>query len=305
MLFKTTILTLTSLLLLVSVAGYFSNTKNTETNNETKTVTVETRNASYRPIDEQELLLYNYEHTPSMQSKASAISVSSAKVTWDYVENHTYDISCSNMFDPNAKYDVNIRYNQKDNGLCYITGLRENTTYAITITDLTDDISEKLSVKTEQVTAIEEYDYVSGWTNCFAYEYASGLTHDPSKSAISGAVTDPVTGTGIMRNEYGDYCVAMGLHYGVCGDRFLVELENGVQFTVKICDSKGWGSDGSGTYHTFGYNGEGKNIIEFICDSVPNCVRKSGNYGSYSWDGLIFDNIKNITRIEYGDTITY
>lgn len=36
----------------------------------------------------------------------------------------------------------------------------------------------------------------------------------------------------------------MGVWYGYCGDRFLIELENGTQFTTKICDSKGYADDG-------------------------------------------------------------
>lgn len=93
--------------------------------------------------------------------------------------------------------------------------------------------------KTEQVEVIENFPYEDGWTNCFAYENAAGLTRNPSWSAIRGCIPDPITDTGIMRDEYGDYCVAMGTKYGYCNDRFLITLENGIQFTVKICDSKG------------------------------------------------------------------
>lgn len=42
---------------------------------------------------------------------------------------------------------------------------------------------------------------------------------------------DTITNTGIRRDEYGDYCCAMGVWYGYCHDRFLIELENGTQFT--------------------------------------------------------------------------
>ena len=54
----------------------------------------------------------------------------------------------------------------------------------------------------------------------------------------------------------------MGVWYGYCGDRFLIELENGTQFTTKICDSKGYADDGEGKYHNFG--GSGKCIVEFM-----------------------------------------
>lgn len=103
-----------------------------------------------------------------------------------------------------------------------------------------------------------------------------------------------------MRDEYGDYCVAMGTVYGYCNDRFLVELENGTQFTVKICDSKG-----DIPYHEFG-NG-GKCVIEFIhADGcLPSSVAFTGNYGSFNWSGLNFDNIKSIKKINYGEKIEY
>ena len=48
----------------------------------------------------------------------------------------------------------------------------------------------------------------------------------------------------------------MGVWYGYCGDRFLIELENGTQFTTKICDSKGYADDGEGKYHNFGGSGK-------------------------------------------------
>ena len=234
---------------------------------------------------------------------ATHMSVSSVKVTWEQNTKFKYNISCIET-DDSTSYAENIYLQYPKKNTCYITGLRENTEYKITVKDLTNNITKSTTVKTEQVDVIQEFDYEDGWTNCFAYEAATGLTLDPSWSAIQNAIQDPVTNTGIMRNEYGDYCVAMGLHYGVCNDRFLVELENGTQFTVKICDSKGLASDGEGKYHQFDENG--KCIIEFIHSSyLPACVTSSGNYGSYNWYGLNFDNIKSIKKINYNDTITY
>lgn len=247
----------------------------------------------------------DYYAAPDIQCHVSTISVSSLKLTWNYMENHIYEISCARA-DGSFEYSQNICIDQKYPNACYITGLRENTQYIVKIKDLTANTEESVLGTTEKVNVIQTYDYISGWTNCFTYESASGLTRDPSKSAISGAISDPVTDTGIMRDEYGDYCVAMGLYYGRCGDRFLVELENGTQFTVKICDSKGLASDGQGKYHIFGRNRDGKSVIEFIHGSyLPDCVYRSGNYGSYDWYGLKFDNIKSISKIEYGDTVIY
>lgn len=254
---------------------------------------------------EPETIMLNRQ-APVIKAKSSTISVSSVKITWDTVEDHRYSISCVRAGNDYDDYDKNIRLRCEGNNTCYITGLRENSMYVVTVRDLTANEEESFLAMTEKVTVLEEYDYISGWTSCFAYESAYGLTRNPSKAAIENAIPDPVTGTGIMRDEYGDYCCAMGLWYGEVGDRFLVELENGVQFTVKICDSKGYASDGQGIYHTFGYDRSGKCIIEFIHgDSIPAEVRRSGNYGNFAFDGLIFDNIASIKRIEYGDIIEY
>lgn len=188
----------------------------------------------------------------------------------------------------------------KSNSLCYVTGLRENSEYTFKIADEDGNVLATAVQRTEAIEVIQEFDYIDGWTNCFAYEKASGLTRNPSYSAIQGAVPDPITNTGIMRDEYGDYCCAMGTFFGYCGDRFLITLENGTQFTVKICDSKG-----DRVYHPFG--GDGKCIVEFIhADGcLPSCVAFSGNYGSYNWCGLNFDNIQSIKKISYGNPVEY
>ena len=98
----------------------------------------------------------------------------------------------------------------------------------------------------------------------------------------------------------------MGVWYGYCNDRFLIELENGTQFTTKICDSKGYADDGEGKYHNFG--GSGKCIVEFIYDdyNLPSCVAFSGSWGYYNWNGLdLGANIKSIKKINYGKPVDY
>lgn len=244
--------------------------------------------------------------TYDMNLTASTISVSSVKITWRTIKNHQYYVSCTCAEYESTTYKDNIRIKRKNDGYYYITGLRENSRYIVTVKDATANIEAKCIAQTENVKILEEYDYIPGKTNCFTFESADGLTLDPSKSAIAGSISDPVTDTGIMRNKYGDYCAAMGLYYGECGDRFLIELENGTQFTVKICDSKGLADDGDGKYHIFGEDMSGKSIVEFIHGpDLPTCVDNSGNYGDYDWDGLIFDNIKSISRVAYGNSITY
>lgn len=236
--------------------------------------------------------------TNKITLNADTISVSCIKLEWNGDENTEYTVTAiQNEYDD---YIDNVYFEFKSNTLCYVTGLSENTEYTFEVTDENENILAAAVQRTEAVEVIEEYDYIDGWTNCFAYEKASGLTRNPSYSAIQGAVPDPVTNTGIMRDEYGDYCCAMGTFFGYCGDRFLITLENGTQFTVKICDSKG-----DRIYHPFG--SDGKCIVEFIYadDYLPNCVSVTGNYGSYNWYGLNFDNIQSIRKINYGNPIEY
>lgn len=244
--------------------------------------------------------------------KVNSISVSTVNVTWEAETDRQYDISIEETAP--TGYADNIYIDVVYNGKCYINGLRENTRYRITVAPKAKDKENaalmpcSALVQTERVNVIKTYPHEEGWTQCFCGERASGLTLDPSWSAIQGSIVDPVTGTGIRRNEYGDYCCAMGVFYGYCGDRFLVELENGIQFTVKICDSKGYADDGEGKYHWFGGEGNGKCVIEFIYDDnyLPSDVAYSGSWGYYNWKGLNFDNIKTIKRIEYGqNTVSY
>ena len=239
---------------------------------------------------------------------AEADSVSSIKVTWDAEEGREYNVGWFTY----APYSENIEILLPENGVCYLTGLRMDSEYEITVTPILKEnekanvTPETVTVRTPSVEVIQEYEYEDGWTNCFAGERASGLTRMPSSGAIYGSAVDTVTGTGIRRFENGDYCCAMGTHYGYCNDRFIVELDNGIQFTTRICDSKGaadvqdeWGY---GKYHWFGGEGNGKCIIEFIYDdaNLPYCVSRAGTWGNWNWNGLnLGANIKSIQKINY------
>lgn len=254
---------------------------------------------------------FKYTYVSARNVRAYPLSVSSIKLVWTAEKNREYNIEVSTE----APYVENIDFVFKEKGLCYITGLRENSEYEIKVTP----IIKKNEKKTKKAVSgcavaqtkaagdvIEEFDYEDGWTSCFAGERASGLTAMPSSGAIYGSKVDEVTGTGIRRFENGDYACAMGEYYGECGDRFLVELENGIQFTVRICDSKGWADDADGDgepdgrFHWFGGTGNGKCVIEFIYDDAnfPSCVAFSGSWGFYNWNGLnLCSDIKQIQKL--------
>lgn len=241
--------------------------------------------------------------------KTEAVSVSCIKVSWDSDTNREYEVYIQTA----APYIENVQFIFEGNDTCYLTGLRENSEYNIKVIPILDEAENAVAMtaeilcRTKQVTVIQEYEREEGWTNCFTGEKASGLTRMPSSGAIAGTTCDAITGTGIRRNEYGDYCCAMGLYYGVVGDRFLVELENGTQFTVQICDSKGMGDDADGDgvadgrFHWYGGEGNGKSVIEFIFDdgNLPSNVAYTGSWGYENWNGLdLRANILSIKKIE-------
>ena len=246
-----------------------------------------------------------------MTDKAKEKAKKKAAESIKRILNH--NVSCT-AHDDDYAYADNMYFEFKSNELCYITGLREGTEYTVSVEPILSDdekdsytaVSASADGKTETVEVIYEFPYEDGWTNCFAGERASGLTAMPSSGAIYGSKVDTITGTGIRRDDYGDYCCAMGVWYGYCNDRFLIELENGTQFTTKICDSKGYADDGEGKYHNFG--GSGKCIVEFIYDdyNLPSCVAFSGSWGYYNWNGLdLGANIKSIKKINYGEPVDY
>lgn len=279
-------------------------TETSETVTEAETTIIQTE-APTVPLHELKL-----EKIPSIEAKnvqVTPASVSSLKVTWDAEEDRYYQIS----WYTEAPYSENVQVIFKENGTAYLTGLRENSEYTISVEPIPTEEEGEIAVlkkdivcSTPAIEVIQDFEREDGWTSCFAGERASGLTAMPSSGAIYGSEVDAITDTGIRRFENGDYACAMGTHYGYCGDRFLVELDNGIQFTCRICDSKGCGDVqdeyGGGLYHWFGGEGNGKCIIEFIYDdyNLPSCVSFSGSWGYYDWNGLnLCSNIKSIQKL--------
>ena len=177
---------------------------------------------STKPAESTTLAYAENEQTDAFTLTEATISVSCIKLEWNGNADTEYTVTA--IQNVNDDYVDNIYFEFKSNTLCYVTGLRENSEYTFELSDADGNLLASTVQRTEAVEVIEEFDYIDGWTNCFAYEKASGLTRDPSYSAIQGAVPDPVTNTGIMRDEYGDYCCAMGTFFGYCGDRFLITL---------------------------------------------------------------------------------
>lgn len=160
--------------------------------------------------------------------KASTISVSTVKVTWKAEKDRDYRIDCCTE----AGYAENMYFEFRGKDTCYINGLREGSEYEITVTPELKDGEEKelepqtVKAETEKVEVIWEFEPIDGWTNCFAGEPASALKNMPASGAIYGSIPDPVTHTGIRRDQYGDYCAALGLHFGLDNDRYLVVIGN-------------------------------------------------------------------------------
>lgn len=253
---------------------------------------------------------------PVNNLQASTISVSCLKVTWEPEQNREYEVSV----DTNAPYLENMYFHFKEKGILYLTGLRENSEYKITVSAITGENEQAVPATTtghtEKVVVIYNFDEdadayaqykdsgVLYSTNFFAGERASGLTAQPASGAIAGSIKDPIYDTTIRVDEYGDFCVAMGTFFGHDWDRYLITLQNGQQFTVKQCDDKGakW-------YHPIGGNDNNRNIIEFIYDSdanVPPGVWAAGTWGAFFWNGLAFDHIASIQKINYPDNpVTY
>lgn len=235
--------------------------------------------------------------------KVSTISVSCLKVTWDS------DRDCTVTVDTKAPYQENIYFYFKEKNLLYLTGLRENNEYTVHVTPNVAE-GETVTGHAEQVVVIYNFDEdpeayaqykdsgVLYATDFFAGERASGLTAQPASGAIAGSVNDPITDTGICRDEYGDYCAAMRVFFGHDWDRYLITFQNGQQITVKQCDDKGYR-----WYHTVGGDDTNMNIIEFIWygASAPSGVMYTGTWGSFFWNGFEFSHVQSIQKINYPD----
>ena len=76
--------------------------------------------------------------------KVSTVSVSCLKVTWDSEENRDYAVSCTAL-DPDHAYTDNLYFVFKENGLCYITGIREGTEYTVNVKPVLTEAEKMIS----------------------------------------------------------------------------------------------------------------------------------------------------------------
>ena len=111
----------------------------------------------------------------------STVSVSCLKVTWDSEPDRDYYVTCT-AHDDNYAYGDNIYFEFRGNNLCYITGLRENTEYTVTVEPiLSDDEKDGYTAvyasadgKTETVEVI----YVRSEPPLISHLKSYGLSHD-------------------------------------------------------------------------------------------------------------------------------
>ena len=108
------------------------------------------------------------EQTDAVTLTAAAISVSCIKLEWNGDADTEYTVTA--IQNVNDDYVDNIYFEFKSNTLCYVTGLRENSEYTFELSDADGNLLASTVQRTEAVEVIEEYDYIDGWTDCFAYE---------------------------------------------------------------------------------------------------------------------------------------
>lgn len=218
-------------------------------------------------------------------------------IDWDVDATRSYEVYLSGL--SNTVYDS---YFDFDSGIsdCVISGLESGVSYTVRVTPLLSD-EEKAAgceattsitpaetiVTLNKPTASKEYDVEKAQNK---YPYVLDSVAD--KTAIEMCFPDFVTGTGILRNELGDYCVAMSSFYGNVGDRYHVTMSNGMDFTVyqvAVNGTEPYETDGM--YHI---------LMKFVTDEtdLPESVQKSGDYGSGAWKGFKLNNIEKIEKIK-------
>lgn len=95
----------------------------------------------------------------------------------------------------------------------------------------------------------------------------------------------------------GYYCVAMGSAYGEVGDKYIIELSNGMCFAMIKADEKSdKHTDSTNRYHLCpNYHGEDRAcVIEFIVDT-DKIPEKVAIYGSFDYCELFSGDVKRIS----------
>lgn len=218
-------------------------------------------------------------------------------ISWDADASRSYEIYLSGM--SNTVYDSYFDFSF-GLGTCVISGLESGISYTVRVTPLLSDEEKEAGCEsTTQIFPAENIVVLDKPTASKEYKVEQAQNKYPyvldsvaDQNAIAECFPDMVTGTGILRNELGDYCVAMSSFYGNVGDRYHITLSNGMDFNVYQVAVNGSGEyETDGMYHI---------LMRFVTEEsdLPASVKKTGDYGTGAWKGFTLNNIEKIEKIK-------
>lgn len=218
-------------------------------------------------------------------------------ISWDADASRSYEIYLSGM--SNTVYDSYFDFSF-GLGTCVISGLESGISYTVRVTPLLSDEEKEAGCEsTTQIFPAENIVVLDKPTASKEYKVEQAQNKYPyvldsvaDQNAIAECFPDMVTGTGILRNELGDYCVAMSSFYGNVSDRYHITLSNGMDFNVYQVAVNGSGEyETDGMYHI---------LMRFVTEEsdLPASVKKTGDYGTGAWKGFTLNNIEKIEKIK-------
>lgn len=177
------------------------------------------------------------------------------------------------------------------------------TTTTVTTTEVTEAVTEQvvteaspteseLSTEAETIDTQSLFDTQETWFKAYM-DYRTITDTDSMQYGLQQMAWTDSHG---LRRIGDDYLVAMGTGWLTegCGERFLVTLESGAQFTVMVGDVKAdCHTDATNRYRSCG---AGANVLEFIVDS--QCMTSEArNAGTVSVYAELSGNLTNIARL--------